>query len=256
MFLPIVLVGFISLSCSNDDNSGSEETATVELRLTDGPADYDAIHLDVQGVEFKINNQEGIDFPLENPGIYNLLDLNNGVDVLLGERLLPVGNISQMRLILGANNTITVNGVVHPLDTPSAQQSGLKFNIQQTFEPGMVYKMWIDFDAGKSIVETGNGGYKLKPVIRAFTELTNGMIEGKVLPIDALTTVYAMQNEIDTVATAIPNPDGYFKFMGLPQGAYNLRFDAANPAYQDSELNPVNVTFGQITNVGDIVMIP
>lgn len=246
----------ILASCNNDDNGNSSDSAQLELRLTDGPADYDAILLDIQRIEFKLNNEEGLEFPFANPGIYDLLELNNGVDLLLGNHHLPVGNLKQMRLILGPNNKIIVNGVEHPLQTPSAQQSGLKFNVNHILEPGMAYKMWIDFDAGKSIVETGNGGYILKPVIRTFTDLTNGMIEGKVLPIESLTTVYAMQNQSDTIATALPNLDGYFKFMGLPEGNYRLVFDAQNPAFSDKEISPVSVVFGQINNLGDIIMTP
>lgn len=252
----LIALGVMMISCNSDDNGDSEGTAKLELRLTDGPADYDAIKLDIQRIELKINEEENYLFPFNHPGIYDLLELNNGIDVLLGEATLPIGEIHQIRLILGPNNTIVVNGVEHPLQTPSAQQSGLKLNVHHTLLPDMVYKMWLDFDAGKSIVETGNGGFILKPVIRTFTDLTNGMIEGKVLPMESLTTVYAMQNLNDTIATAIPNPDGYFKFMGMQEGTYRLKFDAENPVFQDKEMEPVNVTFGQITNVGEVIITP
>lgn len=253
----IIAIGLVLVSCNNDDNGNANgETAKFELRLTDGPADYDAILLDIQRIEIKLNDEENYLFHFNNPGIYDLLELNNGMAILLGNANLPLGEIHQIRLILGQNNTIVVNGVEHPLQTPSAQQSGLKLNVHHTLLPDMVYKMWLDFDAGKSIVETGNGGYILKPVIRTFTDLTNGMIEGRVDPVEAMTIVYAMQNLNDTIATAIPNPDGYFKFMGMPEGTYRLRFDANNPLFQDQELSPVNVSFGNITNVGDIVMTP
>ena len=256
-FALVASFGLFLVGCNDDDNNSNPNGhATVELRLTDDPANYEEVNIDIQQVVFKINNGDDIVFPLENPGIFNLLELNNGIDVLLGEALLPVGDISQIRLILGENNSIKVDGTVHPLDTPSAQQSGLKINVHYTLEPNMVYKIWLDFDAGKSIVERGNGTYGLKPVIKAYTDLTNGMIEGTVLPIEALTTVYAMQNEVDTVATAIPNPDGYFKFTGMPEGAYNLKFDAENPDFQDQELDAVNVVFGTVTNVGEIIMMP
>ena len=251
----IISFGLFTTSCNSDDSGNSNDTATLELRLTDGPADYEEINLDVQAVEIKMNG-ETMDFPINNPGIFNILELNNGVDVLLGNAVLPVGQISQIRLILGEDNTINVNGEIHPLDTPSAQQSGLKINVHYEFEPGMVYKVWLDFDAGKSIVERGNGTYGLKPVLRAYTELTNGMIEGHVLPLEAMTTVYALQNVQDTIAVAIPEPNGYFRFSGMEEGTYRLKFDAENESFQDQELNDVNVTFGSVTNVGEIILVP
>lgn len=255
LMLGIISFALFTTSCNNDDSGNSNDTATLELRLTDGPADYEEINLDVQAVEIKMNG-ETMDFPINNPGIFNILELNNGVDVLLGNAVLPVGQISQIRLILGEDNTINVNGEIHPLDTPSAQQSGLKINVHYEFEPGMVYKVWLDFDAGKSIVERGNGTYGLKPVLRAYTELTNGMIEGHVLPLEAMTTVYALQNVQDTIAVAIPEPNGYFRFSGMEEGTYRLKFDAENESFQDQELNDVNVTFGSVTNVGEIILVP
>lgn len=255
-FACILSIGLFAIGCSDDESSGnSGDTATLELRLTDGPADYEEINLDVQAVEIIVEG-ENINFPIPNPGVYNILELNNGIDVLLGNAPIPVGDVSQIRLILGDDNTIRVNGELHPLDTPSAQQSGLKVNVHYNFEPGMVYHVWLDFDAGKSIVERGNGTYGLKPVVRAYTDLTNGMIEGHVLPIEALTTVYAIQNVQDTIAVAIPEPTGYFRFSGMEEGTYNLKFDAGNEAFQDQELENVNVTFGNITNVGEVIMVP
>lgn len=250
----IVLLGLFSAalgftSCSSDSNGDNSQTATVNVKLTDGPALYDAVKLDVQRVEINANgNWHAINFP--NPGIYNLLDFKNGMDVALGQAILPVGQVTQMRMVLGPSNTIIVDGVSHPLDTPSAQQSGLKFNWNQTLAPNGAYNVWIDFDAGKSIVKTGNGSYKLKPVIRAFSELTDGQIKGYVLPPLAKSMVHVI-NVNDTVASALPNPDGFFMFRGIPQGNYRVSYDALNSTgYIDEEQPNVSVTFGQVTDLG------
>jgi hypothetical protein len=58
-----------------------------------------------------------------------------------------------------------VDGVSYPLSTPSAEQSGLKLQVNATLEAGVVYTILLDFDANKSIVVTGNNTYKLKPVV-------------------------------------------------------------------------------------------
>ncbi|WES96467.1 DUF4382 domain-containing protein [Chryseobacterium arthrosphaerae] len=236
---------FIS-SCSDSDEKG---TATVNVKLTDGPAAYDAVNIDIQKIEINSNGEwTALNFP--TPGIYNLLKFKNGTDVVLGQAVLPEGNVSQMRMVLGPNNSIVVNGVSYPLQTPSAQQSGLKFNWHQTLAANGAYTVWIDFDAGRSVVTTGNGSYILKPVIRTFSELTNGQIKGYVQPQAAQAVVHAIMAS-DTISTAIPNPDGFFMFSGLPQGNYTVSYDAANnTGYTDQNTGNVPVTFGQITDLG------
>lgn len=234
-------------SC-NDDSDGND-TATVNVRLTDGPAAYDAVNVDIQRIEINSNGQwVPLNFP--SPGVYNLLNFKNGTDVVLGQAVLPAGEVSQMRMVLGPNNSLVVNGVTYPLQTPSAQQSGLKFNWHQTLAANGAYTVWIDFDAGRSIVTTGNGSYILKPVIRTFSELTNGQIKGYVQPAAADAVVHAIV-ATDTIATAIPNPDGFFMFSGLPQGTYTVSYDADDSTgYNDENTSNVSVTFGQITNLG------
>ncbi len=155
-----------------------------------------------------------------------------------------------MRMVLGPNNSIVVNGVSYPLQIPSAQQSGLKVNWHQTLSANGAYTVWIDFDAGRSVVTTGNGSYILKPVIRTFSELTNGQIKGYVQPQAAQAVVHAIMAS-DTISTAIPNPDGFFMFSGLPQGNYTISYDAANnTGYTDENTGNVTVTFGRVTNLG------
>jgi hypothetical protein len=240
-------------SCKKD--SDEQGVAKVNVHLTDGPADYDAILIDVQSVEIHSDVSGWVSIAPVLPGVYNLLDFSNGLDTLLCSANLPAGNISQMRLVLGNNNSIIVNGTSHPLSTPSAQQSGLKFNIHQELVANGSYDIWIDFDAAKSIVEQGNGGYSLKPVIRTYTALTNGKIKGFVLPVTAEAVVYAIHGT-DTFS-AIPAADGHYMFCGLPEGTYNLWFDAAtSTGFQDLYLPDVTVSLGVITDIGITTLLP
>jgi hypothetical protein len=248
--LGLLSTALVFTSCNKNDDEG---TSQLKVHLTDGPADYDAVLIDVQEIEIHSDANGWQTFNILHPGIYNLLDFNNGLDTLIADATLPSGQISQMRLILGPNNSVIVNGTTYPLATPSAQQSGLKFNIKQQLDPGAVYHMWIDFDAGKSVVEQGNGTYSLKPVIRTYTELTNGQIKGVVLPAAAEAVVYAIGNT-DT-ATAIPDAQGAFLFSGMPEGNYTVWLDATDSTgYVDSTLNNVPVVFGQVNDLGTITL--
>ncbi len=234
---------FTLASCSKSDDNGGNGNAQIQFVLTDGPGDYDAVYVNIKEVLINVGQAEPggssngtwVSYPLR-PGFdrnVNLLELRNGKFTYMGEPLaLPAGDISQLRLVLEeTGNKVVVDGVEHDLTTPSAQQSGLKINFHQTLEPGNIYRIWLDFDAGKSVVATGSGKYNLKPVIRAFVENADfGSISGIVLPAEAGATVYLVKNA-DTLATAIPEVAGstlglgFFKFANVEAGSnYTLRF--------------------------------
>lgn len=233
--------------------------AKVSVYLTDDPANYSAVNIDIQKVLINVGDQGAENWrevPLQNPGVYNLLDFRNGMDVLLGDIELPAGKITQMRLVLGSNNTVEENGNTYELRTPSAMQSGLKFNINTTLEEGITYKIWIDFDAGRSVVKAGNSGiYNLKPVIRAFTEATSGAIKGVVMPFDANAWVYAIANTNDTIASAKPDATtGGFLMKGIPAGSYKVSINAVSNGFVE-QIKDANVSNGAVTDIGTVTLV-
>lgn len=252
--LTLVFIGFAS--CSDDDNSNNKDgNAKLALRLTDAPGDYEAVLIDVEDVEIKYNgNQEDLVLDIES-GVYDLLELTAGVNVLLFDDEVPAGKISQIRLVLGDRNTIVVDGKILPLSTPSAQQSGLKINVHQNLEPGIVYDFILDFDVDKSIVAQGNGGYSLKPIIRAITTAESGAISGNLLPNDVLALVTATNEDIEV--STYTNSEGNFLLSGVPNGVYTVTIqpDVA------LEIPPIvldNVTAikGEVTKLGEINLHP
>jgi hypothetical protein len=249
----LLLASISLISCKKTNNAGSSK---MTVYLTDDPASYDAVNIDIQDIQVNNSSDNGTDkgwvsIAPHRKGIYNLLDFKNGLDTLLGSDELPAGDISQIRLILGTNNSVTVNGINYPLSTPSAQQSGLKLNVHATLVEGIEYKIWLDFDAGRSIVITGNGSYILKPVIRTYTQATSGAIKGDILPLAARSIVYAIQNSTDTIGSAITDAvSGNFLIGGLPAGNYTVAIDASNN-YADSAIN-TSVSTGIVTDLGPV----
>ncbi len=136
-------------SCSDKD---SDEKAKLEIRLTDDPAAYDAVFIDIKDVQINVTGEDDKGWqslPGVKKGIYNLLDLVNDKDTLLCNAEIPSGRLHQIRLVLGNENSIVSNGTTYQLETPSAQQSGLKLNVQHDVTGGILYTMVLDFDAGK-----------------------------------------------------------------------------------------------------------
>jgi hypothetical protein len=247
------IIGFLMLSilwlaCNND-----EQTARLNVRLTDAPGDYEEVNIDIQDVQ--VNSSQGntgwVSLNVEK-GVYNLLELTNGLDTLLATAELPAGRVSQIRLILGSNNTVKIGGVTRSLTTPSAQQSGLKLNLQADLAEGVTYTITLDFDAARSIVKTGNGTYILKPVIRALQDATSGSIKGTVTPVESAPAVFAIAGT-DTVATAYTDAAGKFILRGVPAGTYKVSFDPKEGFSKVTKEN-VNVTVGSVTDLGTVTI--
>ena len=149
VLLLVAITAVVYSSCKKDETK-SEGNATVRVHLTDAPGAYKQVNVDVKRVEIHSDLVGWVTVDSANAGVYNLLDFTNGADTLLGDAELPAGTISQMRLVLGDNNTLVdTSGNVYDLTTPSGQQSGIKFNIQQNLTAGLTYDVWIDFNADK-----------------------------------------------------------------------------------------------------------
>ena len=188
-FLFFVTCHVLFLSCSKDNDDANPFGETdFSVYLTDDPGEYDKVNIDIQSVEVHYSDDSGDAWhtiQMVSPGVHDLLKLTNGRDTLLARERVASKTITQVRLILGENNTVVVDGITYPLKTPSAQESGLKLNVHATLTPGVEYAIWTDFDASKSIVVTGNNEYILKPVIRVYTKAVSGSVNGIVLPQEA-----------------------------------------------------------------------
>jgi len=245
--LTISVFAIVLSSCSKNDNE-QKGKAHLTISMTDDPANYDAVYIDVQAVE--LTGEDGNNFDLDVvPGIYNLLDLSNGIDTIIATGDIDAGTIQQIRLILGDDNSVVVDGTSYPLETPSAQESGLKLQVHDEFEAGVSYGILLDFDAAKSIVQEGNGTYKLKPVINVIDFAVSGSIKGIVLPIEAHAYVQAVAGN-DTIST-YANEDGAFLIQGVPAGTYTVHIIPMLP-FLEVTVDNVEVTIGNITDIGTI----
>lgn len=254
------------VACQKSIDSDSDITvppnkARLEVRLTDNPnLNLSEVWVDVKEIQIKMNDSSGmITLAGSHPGMYNLLDLTNGRDTLLSDALIPVGTISQIRLVLGDNNyAITQTGDRIELKTPSAQQSGLKVQVHQTVAGGMLYRLIIDFDAAKSVIKAGNSGqYILKPVLRIISFIpSGGNVRGVVLPDSVRTTIYAIRG-IDTIATTYSDTTrgGSYYFNDIVAGNYNFRYIPQDTIHQITQRN-VAVVLGQTTIVDTVRLIP
>jgi hypothetical protein len=194
----------------------------------------------------------------KSPKQVNLLGLANNQCFLasLGDsQQLQVGTYQQIRLILANNSTaITANNCtngsancvqlsadssLHTLQLSSEDQTGIKIPGSQiaggglTVAAGKTTDLDIDFQTCMSIVQEGNGQYRLKPVLHAGEVSTvSASINGVVIdgstgkPVAGSVWVAVEQKDgtgVDRVIQSLPaNADGSFVFCPLPAGTYDI----------------------------------
>lgn len=259
LFFFLSCISIIASCNSNDNDTSTEGSSFISVKLMDDPGDYEHVYIDVVDVMVKVNdNSDGENgwqsIDAINAGIYDLLELTGGVNVILADDYeVPSGTLNQIRLILGEDNSVVIDGETYPLQTPSAQQSGLKIQVNQELDPLISYTFLLDFDVDESIVEAGNSGnIILKPVIRASLEEETGAIIGTVVAPEDVQVEVSTELNGDTISAYV-NDDGSFALVGLLEGTYDVVF-TPDP---DSELDvivveDVNVTVGNVTDIGEI----
>jgi hypothetical protein len=226
--------------------AGTGSSGTMRLSLTDAPScGYDNAFVTVDRVRVHqsssaVDGDAGwSEVVLAAPQRVDLLTLNNGTLLPLGQTELPAGTYTQMRLVLAANsasnplaNAITPSGGAETaLTTPSGAQSGLKMNVNLVVPSGQVADFAIDFDACKSFVKAGNSGkYLLKPVLSVIPILSVagqrivGFVNGALA--NTGTTVSAQVGGLPVRATP-PDVNGRFVLYPVPVGTYDLVITAS-----------------------------
>jgi hypothetical protein len=254
VLLVMLAIGFAFASCSKDKQT---QPAVLNIRLTDAPADYDAVNIEVLRV--LVNADADVDTGwiemAVTPGIYNLLDYTAGNSTLIASAPLNVTEIKQIRLILGNNNTVVIDGVETHLDTPSASQSGLKLKVNQTLNAGVEYTALLDFDASKSVVKAGaSGKYILKPVIRLIFSANTGSIKGTIEPVTENCLVEVKLN--DTVSLSSYSDNGLYLIPGVPAGTYAVVITTPTESlYNGAIIDGIVVNNGETTTVDKVVLV-
>jgi hypothetical protein len=237
-WLSLACAAAVLVACGGGGGDSSGGEGTLRVALTDAPScGYDHVYVTVEKVRVHLSagaadSDAGWREVVLSPARrVDLLSLTNGVLEELGTTPLPAGRYSQVRLVLAENtgafplaNAIQpTGGALIALDTPSAQQSGLKMQAHFDVAANQIADLVLDFDACQSIVKRGNSGrYGLKPVVAVLQRVVGG-VEGYVataLPL-ASTTV-SLQQGGTVIRSTAPDASGRFFLPYLADGAYTL----------------------------------
>ena len=264
---------------------------TLKLYLTDAPGDYEKVniiiskikgHISVDGEEGEEEEGEWVTLKEWDDGLeVDLLTLEN-VSLLLGSMELTPNHYTQLRVFLKEEATLDLvgsdgpgSGETEPLEIPSSATSGIKLNRPFDIVEGEITELTLDFDAEKSIIKTGSGKYKMKPVITVLSEnyLPNelpggtGLVSGNVsyyastesdliglggANIELTGITYIFTKTTTSLAESLPEvSEGDFELLDIPAGTYTLNVSAEGYSNYSEE---ILVTDGGITAV-DVVLL-
>ena len=230
MCIAVAAAGLAAAGCSDSGTGAS--TGQLVVRLTDAPgAEVEAATVWISKV-YLISGADSvhgrIDVATFSPAqAYDLTTLTDGATALLGTATIPVGDYSQLRLVVdsarvtlkapllfvGGSATVT-------LQTPSAMRTGIKVNLGGAVhvESGQTVLV-VDFDVSRNFVLTGPfsapTGMLFTPVLHGTTTDIAASIIGAVSPANSKAELFAITSGGDTVAT---------DFADTLSGAYMLRF--------------------------------
>ena len=228
----------------------------LRLTLTDARADFDEVNVVVVGVRAHRAGDDstgGWITVSDDTFTVDLLTLTGGNGVVIADTMLPAGQYTQIRLLLGEGANVVVDGRAHPLEVPSGGTSGLKLNHPFTLAPDSLYAATLDFDAYRSIHGTGNGRWIMRPVIRVVVDAISGGLRGVVHPDSAASEVWAA-GATDTAHAWVDTLSGEFRFAMLQRGFYDVTIVSADTAYGDTTLTGVEVFAGVTTDLDTIRM--
>lgn len=239
--LAMAFAAALLAACGGGDGGGIGGTGTLHVSMTDAPScGYDQVNVTIDRVRVHQSSSAAdadsgwSEVVLSPARRVDLLTLQNGVLEDLGQTQLPAGKYTQLRLVLApndaanplANSVVPTGGTETALTTPSAQQSGLKMNVDIDVAADKIADVVLDFDACKSVVKRGNSGqYNLKPVITVTPVLSDAGLRviGYVDPAlgTASTQVSVQAAGVPVKATA-PDATGKFVLYPVPVGTYDL----------------------------------
>ena len=193
---------------SSNDSSPSEpvpSTGTVALLLTDLPTD-DVKEISFDVVEATLIGDEGQQSIYTGNTRVNLLDLENFSQPIAFSEV-RAGTYTKLRLQIENFRIVDNDDVVHEPRPPANGRIDLLQPGGIEVVPGRLLVAQVDMDANKSIqlVQTGNGKYRLRPVVRVQFRLDG--LPNELVRIEERIESVAESDPGSFVLCSLDNPD-------------------------------------------------
>jgi hypothetical protein len=267
-------------SSGNSSNQVPQGKARISVVLMDAPVQFDSVLIDIRQVAVEVDTAQNQSAPDNSvcwglnfwgfgrnhnnpsviwdtlsitPGIYDLLQLRNGVDTLLATGVVTQGKILKVRVTLGSDNSIYTDSVTsYPL-VVFGPNPYFDINIRRQDVDDVTnseFKLWLDFNLHRSIF-FWNGQFLLSPEITVFNDQVLGRVDGFINPPGSAALV-ELYNQTDTIY-AVPGWGGNYLVRGVNAGVYSLAV-TGHHGFNDTTINNITVNDGATTKVPTITL--
>ncbi len=156
IFKPLLylLTLVVFASCTKENIEEAIATSQITVSLKSSNHSVGKVYVDIQDVQIRINeNAHDSDAWMSlntiNQGAFSISDLNENTPLLLVDNFDVEGHyIYEIRLVLGYNNFVDINSVLHSLDIENSTPSNL---VEMQLNSKALYDVVIDVDLEKSL---------------------------------------------------------------------------------------------------------
>ncbi|WP_111684679.1 DUF4382 domain-containing protein [Winogradskyella tangerina] len=154
--LIVVILSTCFINCSKDEINPNENVAHITVKLKSTSQSLDKVYLDIQDVQLNILEVDGssnwLSLNAINTGVHNATDLNDDNTLLLvDDTKIEANYIEKIRLVLGDDNFININNVLHYLDVSDLGEATPSNLIKIQLISERRYDMVIDLDIDASV---------------------------------------------------------------------------------------------------------
>lgn len=254
-FIAIIVAALTLTACKKDQPEGG----TFKVRMTDAPADYEALNMTLLSVEAYHKDNGWITLEGDAQQV-NVLSLTNGKETTIAfNSEAEAGLYTKLRLRFGSESSLeyqqetTLGGVATTstsLTWTGTREVIIPINVQVSGSTGV--DILLDFDAAASVIEASSA-FIIAPVINVMTNETTG-IKGKVT--GSSNALVKASNTSGEVSTYI-DVSGDFMIRGLADGTYTVTVissaeDRENGAPEQIVFSGIVVSKGEFTSMGTI----
>jgi hypothetical protein len=185
-FLVVALIyGAFLSACGGGGGGTTSPSGSLSLAITDAkpalPTGIDQVFVTIDEVSVHASGGEWISLSLaQTPFTIDLLQFADGrTTQLVPQATLPAAKYTQVRLGVQSAMIVTDTGEQIPVEIASGDLKTDK-NFDFNVTGGGAVALTVDFDLSQSIVVTGSGNYKLKPVLHLVRTAEAATITGSI----------------------------------------------------------------------------
>lgn len=152
-----ILILLCFTNCSTDDVGDNENVTSIAVKLKSTVGELENVYMQIEDVQFKVSDNENspnawISLNAINQGTINACNFIGDAQLLLVDYVeIQSTFIHEIRLVLGENNFIDVNGLLVNLDVSDLGNATPSNLVNTELIANRTYEFVIDVDIDKSI---------------------------------------------------------------------------------------------------------